>query len=88
MKVLGNDLHWELGTGGETGRQSYHQTWKARFDELTMIDPERTQSFKKPRLVNALGELQSHLLRWFYVVLRTDDATEKIEELWRGAYDH
>jgi hypothetical protein len=74
MKVLANDLNWEL----EEKLDSNHiiKTWKARFDELTMIDPERTESSKKPRRVNALGELQPHLLRWFYVVLRTDETEE------------
>jgi hypothetical protein len=86
MTVLANELHWLL----EEKLDCNHivKTWQKRFDEYEMMDPETIDPSKKKRRVNALGELHGKLLRWFYVVLRTDGTLGEKERLWRGAYNH
>ena len=81
MKILREDLHWPL----EEKLDINHilKGLKRKFADMKMI-----QRDGKKKRENVLGDLEWHLIRWFYVVLRTDGTLEDKHRLWLGAYEH
>jgi hypothetical protein len=86
MKILTEELRWLLIE--KFDRNHIVKTWKIRFEKAAWFTPEPQDPTKKPRRVNLLGKLESHLLSWFYVVLRADDLLEQKNAMWLGAFEH
>jgi hypothetical protein len=86
MKILREELRWNLIE--KFDRNHIVKTLKIRFEKITWFTPEGQDPRKKPRRVNMLGKLESHLLSWFYVVLRADGLLEEKNAMWLGAFDH
>jgi hypothetical protein len=87
MKVISDELEWTLP---QEVFDINHvvKTWKILYDKLAWLTPPQTDPSKQVRRVNLLRDLETHLLRWFYVVVRTDADLEAKNQLWLGAYEH
>jgi hypothetical protein len=86
MKILREELRWLLIE--KFDRNHIVKTWKIRFEKAAWFTPETRDPTKKPRRVNLLGKLESHLLSWFYVFLKADALLEQKNAMWLGAFDH
>jgi hypothetical protein len=86
MVVLRDLLHWDLIEKFDSNHVV--KTWKTLFQNDKWIDRPVTDSLKARRRKDALGILESHLLRWFHVVVKTNAPLEERQRMWLAAFDH
>jgi hypothetical protein len=86
MKIIREELHWDLIELFD--KNHVMKTWKARFLKYAWVTHGATCPSQGPKRQKVLNDLESHLLRWFHVVLRTDETLSGRQKLWCGAHDH
>jgi hypothetical protein len=86
MAILRDVLHWNLLEKFDCNHVV--KAWYRHFEKDKKFIPPSTDPTKTPRSVNALGDLEWHLLRWFRVVVKADATLEEKIAMWEGAFDH